>query len=335
MLYNIKIISVSVGILLAIYVIVQMFVPTYIGSDPIEVEIPEGVSFRDAMEILQDKNLIRDKNIFILLGRLTSMDRKIRAGYYAFWGYMSPYQVYKRFSEGRIIEFEVTINEGDSLNEIRQKLASKGIVSSEVFDSIARDRNFLMSLNIDSPSLEGYIYPDTYKFPKGARASTVIKVMVGRLRQQYTEEMQKRMAEMGWTENQVLTLASIIEREAVVDRERRIISGVYHNRLKAGMPLQADPTAIYGVKSYKEKIYKKDLLRQTSYNTYIIKGLPPGPIASPSIQSIKAALFPADVPYFYFVSRNDGTHIFSKTLAEHNQAIRSVQGGRDQSQRSS
>lgn len=326
MIYNIKIISIALTVLIVVYVLVQMFVPTYIGIDAIEVEIPEGASFRDAMNILQSKNLIRDKSIFILLGRFTGMDRKIRAGYYAFWGYMSPYQVYRRFSEGRIIEFEVMINEGDTLNEIKQKLASKKIIMPEVFDSLSRDRNFLMSLNIDSPSLEGYLYPDTYKFPKGARASTVIKVMVNRLRQHYDDEIKNRMSEIGWTENQVLTLASIIEREAVVDKERPIISGVYHNRLKAGMPLQADPTAVYGVKSYKEKIYKKDLLRQTSYNTYIIKGLPPGPIASPSIQSIRAALFPADVPYYYFVSRNDGTHIFSRTLSEHNRAIRSVQG---------
>lgn len=327
MRYNIKIIFIALTILIVVYVLMQMFVPIYIGSDAIEVEIPEGASFREAMGILKDKNLIRDKNLFILIGRISGMDRKIRAGYYAFWGYMSPYRVYKRFSEGKIIEFEVTINEGDSLIEIRQKLASKGIIQSEIFDSLTRDRNFLKSLNIVSPSLEGYLYPDTYKFPKGARASTVIKTMVGRLRQQYSDELQKKMDEIGWSENEVLTLASIIEREAVVDKERRIISGVYHNRLRVGMPLQADPTAIYGVKSYKEKIYKKDLQRQTAYNTYIIKGLPPGPIASPSIQSIHAALFPEEVPYYYFVSKNDGTHIFSRTLKEHNLAIRSVQGG--------
>ncbi|MCX8027723.1 MAG: endolytic transglycosylase MltG [Thermodesulfovibrionales bacterium] len=327
MLYNIKIISIALSFLFVVYLLAQMFVPTNIGTDAIEVEIPEGASFREAMDILQGKNLIRDKNIFIILGRLTGMDRKIRAGYYAFWGYMSPYQVYKRFSEGRIIEFEVTINEGDSLLEIKQKLASKKIITQEIFDRLSTDKDFLKSLNIDAPSLEGYLYPDTYKFPKGAKASNVIKIMVNRLRQQYTDDLKERMREIGWNENEVLTLASIIEREAVVEKERAIISGVYHNRLKAGMPLQADPTAVYGIKSYKEKIYRKDLLRPTAYNTYIVKGLPPGPIASPSIQSIRAALYPANIPYYYFVSRNDGTHIFSKTLAEHNRAIRLVQGG--------
>ncbi len=327
MLKDLRLISLASASLFILYICVQLFIPSYTGVFPIEVEIPEGTSFRQAMDILHKHNLIRDKNIFIILGRISGMDKKIRAGYYAFWGYMSPYQVYNRFKEGRIIEYEVTINEGDSLLEIKQKLSQKKIISEVDFERLSTDRTFLSSMNIKSQSLEGYLYPDTYKFPKGAKPSTTLKTMIDRLRREYNQEIWDGLKRLGWDENQMLTLASIIEREAVTDKERPIISAVYHNRLRLGMPLQADPTAIYGIKSYKEKIYRKDLLRNTPYNTYIIKGLPPGPIASPGVQSIRAALNPARLPYLYFVSKNDGTHIFSKTLEEHNRAIRNVRQG--------
>lgn len=325
---NLKVVALLLLLVALIYVCFQLFIPTYIGDSPVEVEIPEGASFREAMEALKRHNLIRDQNLFIFIGRLSGLDKRIRAGYYAFVGYISPYQVYKRFKEGKIIEFDVTINEGDSLFEIRQKLSAKNILSESEFDRLSRDKAFMTSMNIQAPSLEGYLYPDTYRFPKGAKATTVLKTMIERLRNQYDHEILENMNRLGWTENQMLTLASIIEREAVTDEERPIISAVYHNRLNLGMPLQADPTAVYGVKSYREKIYRKDLLRNNPYNTYIIKGLPPGPIASPSIQSIRAAVKPAKVPYLYFVSRNDGTHIFSKTLKEHNRAVSQVRQGR-------
>jgi UPF0755 protein len=136
------------------------------------------------------------------------------------------------------------------------------------------------------------------------------------------------MKQMKWTENQVLTMASIVEKEAATDQERTIISGVYHNRLRKRMPLQADPTAIYGVKSSREKIRLSDLKNKTLYNTYVIKGLPPGPIASPGIKSIRAALFPANVPYLYFVSRGDRTHIFTTKNSEHVEAVSNVRSAR-------
>jgi UPF0755 protein len=140
------------------------------------------------------------------------------------------------------------------------------------------------------------------------------------------------MKELGWSENKVLVLASIIEKEAVTDEERPIISAVYQNRINKGMPLQADPTAIYGVKSSKLKITKDDLKNQTDYNTYVIKGLPPGPIASPGIKSITAALYPAKVPYLYFVSQNNGTHHFSVTWEEHSAAVKRIRAARDAAQ---
>lgn len=322
---NIKLFAAALFLLSVVYIAVQLFVPSNIGSTQVEIQIPEGATFRQAINIIYNNALIRDKNLFVMIGKMTGNDRKVRAGYYSFWGMMSPLQVYKRLISGKIIEYEVTIVEGDSLPEIGKKLASSKLISQDKFNELVTSTDLMASLEIDAPSLEGYLYPQTYKFPKGASPVSILKLMVNKLKEEYNEELQKRTEKMGWSENEVLTLASIIEREAVTDEERPIISAVYRNRIKKGMPLQADPTAVYGVKSYRSKITRNDLRKKTTYNTYVIKGLPPGPIASPGVKSIIAALYPADVPYLYFVSQRDGTHFFSKTMAEHSAAIRRIQ----------
>lgn len=322
--HNFNIVIAALLILPLVYISMQLFVPSDLGHMQLEVEIPEGATYKQAINILYKNNLLRDKNIFIVLGKLTGLDRKIRYGYYPFWGTMSPFQVFKRLIEGKIIEYDVTVVEGDSLLEIGKKLAENKIMPVDVFDRLTRDSGFLKTLNVDAPSMEGYIFPQTYRIPKGLNAKSVLKGMVSMLRKEYTDDMLKRMKQMGWDENQVLTLASIIEKEAVVDSERSIISAVYHNRIDKGMPLQADPTSIYGVKSSKYKITRNDLKKKTDYNTYVIKGLPPGPIACPGIKSIIAALYPAKVSYLYFVSENNGTHYFSRTLSEHMAAIRRI-----------
>ncbi len=243
---------------------------------------------------------------------------------------MSPIQVLRKLKSGRIIEYEITIFEGDSLLEIGKKFAYNKIMPQEVFNSLAKDKGFLHSLNIDAPSIEGYLFPQTYKFAKGAKPTAVLKLMVNKMRDEFNNELKERAEEIGWSENQVLTLASIIEREAKTDEERPLISAVYHNTIKKGMPLQADPTAIYGIKSNRHKITRNDLKKKTDYNTYVIKGLPLGSIASPGIKSIQAALYPAKVPYLYFVSKNDGTHHFSKILSEHNAAIKRIMAMKNQ-----
>ncbi len=307
-----------------VYILIQLFVPVYDSATPIEVEIPQGASYKDAINILADNKLIRDKFLFLALGKVTGVDRRMRAGYYNFWSRISPFDVFQQIKKGKIIEYEITIVEGDSLLEIGEKLEAKKFVTAEAFNNLAHDKAMLASLNISSPSLEGYLFPETYKLPKGARPADIVRLMVGKLRESYTDEIRTHIQKDGWTENEVLTLASIIEKEAETDEERPVISAVYRNRLHIGMPLQADPTAIYGVKSSKVKIVSSDLRNKTPYNTYIINGLPPGPIASPGLKSIRAALFPAKVSYIYFVSRGDGTHIFTSSLSEHNNAVRHV-----------
>ncbi|MEW6675539.1 MAG: endolytic transglycosylase MltG [Nitrospirota bacterium] len=319
---NIIFILAGMVLLCGIYVAVELLIPLPVGSKNIEIEIPRGATFRQAVEILSKERLTRDKNLFLFIGRISGLDRKIRAGFYSIYGSMSPFDIFKMLKMGQIIEYEITIVEGDSLREIAEKLSEKGIINTEDFIQLSADKDFLFLFNIDAPTFEGYLFPDTYKIPKGMNPADAIGMMINKMREK-TGELMSKTSELRLTERGILTLASIIEKEAITDEERPLISAVYHNRLKKGIPLQADPTCIYGIKSFKEKITMADLQRKTPYNTYIIKGLPPGPIASPSIKSIIAALYPANVPYIYFVSNNDGTHSFSITPEEHLSAVKS------------
>jgi UPF0755 protein len=305
-----------------LYAAFQLFSPLPIGNKNIEIEIPKGATFRQAAEIFKGEHIIRNKTFFLAVGRLTGTDRKIRAGYYSIYKSMNLLDLFRILRKGQIIEYEVTVVEGDSLREISDKLADKDIVSKDDFMELATDKDYLSSYDIDAPSLEGYLFPDTYRIPKGMDADDVIGMMINTMREQFSGKLMARAEELGLSEKTVLTLASIIEKEAVTDEDRPLISAVYQNRIKKKMLLQADPTSIYGVKSSKEKITHEDLKRKTAYNTYVIKGLPPGPIASPGLKSITAALYPAKVPYLYFVSNNDGTHHFSVSAEEHFAAVR-------------
>ncbi len=319
---NLFIILSSVLLMFFSYVAFELYVPAQTGGKSIEIEIPRGATFRQAAVILHEQKLIRDKNIFLLLGKLTGADRKIRAGFYSLWSNMNPLEIFKIIRRGQIIEYEIKVLEGDSLLEISEQFEKSGIITKEDFLALAKDPDFLSAYDVEAQSLEGYIFPDTYRIPKGMPPDAALGGMIDKMREIFSSDLLIRMEETGMTENEVLTLASIIEKEAVIDTERPLISAVYHNRLRKKMQLQADPTAIYGIKTSREKITRNDLLRKTPYNTYQIKGLPPGPIASPGLKSITAALYPADVPYLYFVSLDDRTHQFSTTDKEHVEAVK-------------
>ena len=309
-------------LLLLLYAAAELFLPVGQGGRNLEIEIPKGTTFRQAVELLQGRNLIRDRRIFLIMGRLTATDRKIRAGFYSLWSGMSPFELLTILLKGKIVEYEVKILEGDSLLEIADAFAKTGIIAPVEFMQLTQDPDLLAYHDISAPSVEGYIFPDTYTIPKGMNAEDALNTMITRMREKYTDKLAARAQELGMTKNQVLTLASIIEKEAVIDSERSVISAVYHNRLRKNMQLQADPTAIYGVKSSKERITLNDLKRKTAYNTYAIKGLPPGPIASPGLKSIVAALYPANVSYLYFVSQDDRSHRFAETEKEHAENVR-------------
>lgn len=285
-----------------------------------EVRIPEGVTYTQGINILRKEGIIKNKYIFLLLGRITMTDRKLRAGYYNLNVSMSPWSVFNRLRKGMIVQYTITVPNGSILANIRLKFKNTGLIDDDSWQ-LVYDRDFLDSLDIDAPSLEGYIYPDTYNFAKGTEPKNIFRIIVHRLREKFNQFLKDRAEELGMSEKEVLTLASIIENEALFNREKPIISAVYHNRLKKKMRLQADPTVTYGTKRRGKRIRWRDLRKATPYNTYVINGLPPGPISSPGIKSIKAALQPADVDYMYFVSKNDGTHHFSRTGEEHEKAV--------------
>jgi len=291
------------------------------------VNIPAGTGFQEISRILEENGIVRDRRSFYLLGRLEEAIPRVKAGEYEFHTRMTPGAVLAKLVRGEVIQYPITIPEGFNVFQVGEVLEQAKVCGKKFFLEKTRDRAFIASLGLEGENLEGYLFPDTYNFPKGFGEEQVIQQMVSRFKTVYTS-LAARAEHLGLNSKEVVILASMIEKEAKDDRERRLISAVFHNRLHRGMALQSDPTAIYGVKRGKaasERITKKDLERRTPYNTYHVSGLPKGPIANPGLKSLQAALYPADVNYLYFVSKNDGTHYFSRTLEEHNRAVNKYQ----------
>jgi UPF0755 protein len=223
---------------------------------------------------------------------------------------------------GEIKIHEVIIREDLSLREIAAILDKEKLINKEDFFELASDEDFLESLNIKADSIEGYLFPETYFLDRSMSTRQIMKIMVSQFWKKVTPEMIKRAGELGFNTHQFVTFASIIGKESGDDAEKPVISAVFRNRLKKRMPLQSDPTAVYDLENFEGKILRSHLKRKSLYNTYIIRGLPPGPIANPGLTSLKAVLYPASVNYLYFVSKKDGTHFFSSSLNEHNLAIK-------------
>ena len=285
------------------------------------IDIPDGASFRQVAALLKREGVIASQWAFLLLGKLTAADRKILAGEYALHSGMRPPDILADMQNGRVVLHSVTIPEGLTAVQIADLLEQKGLAEKGEFIGLVHDRNFIRSLSLETASLEGYLFPDTYRFPRGEKVRDVIQTMVAGLWRVFTPELQTRAREVNMTPHQVLTLASLIEKETSVGEERALVSSVFHNRLKRRIPLQSDPTVIYGLAAFNGNLTKRDLAVASPYNTYRVAGLPPGPIAGPGADSIRAALYPASTNYLYFVARNDGTHKFSSTLIEHNRAV--------------
>lgn len=289
------------------------------------LDIPEGATFRQVAELLQGARLLTHQWGFLLLGKLTASDRRIVAGEYALRSDMSPKELLAELRSGHVVLHPVTIPEGYTAAQIAELLDHKGILDGNEFLRLVHDRAFIRTLRLETDSLEGYLFPNTYRLAKRANSQEVIEAMVGGLRQVFTPEWQARAKDVNMSVHDVLTLASVIEKESGVEAERELVSAVFHNRLRRRIPLQSDPTVIYGIPNFNGNLTKKDLADANPYNTYRITGLPPGPIANPGAEAIRAALYPVPTSYLYFVSRNDGTHQFSSTLAEHNRAVEQYQ----------
>lgn len=289
------------------------------------VVISEGATFLQAAALLEREELIRSRSAFVRIGKSQEAHRKIQPGEYEFNGAMPPADILAKLLAGRVLLHTVTIPEGYTITQIADVIDGQAITSREEFLRLASDKSFIKTLGISAETVEGYLFPDTYRFARMTPAKEVIRTMVDQLGRVMTEEWQARAKEMNLTVHQVLTLASVIEKETGSGDERPQISSVFHNRLRKRIPLQSDPTVIYGLPNFDGNLHKKDLSHPSPYNTYRWSGLPPGPIASPGADSIQAALYPVTSKYLYFVSRNDGTHHFSATLGEHNRAVEKYQ----------
>lgn len=285
------------------------------------VYIPKGTGFMEIVDILDQAGLVRNKTLFVLLVLVKGTAGSIKAGEYELATSMSPYEITGKLYRGEIKIHQVTIPEDFTLKQISDRLVAEKLVSEENFLNVTTDPIFLASLNINARSAEGYLYPDTYKFTRNMGAREIVRIMVNRFREKVTPEMIRRAKKLGMTTTEFVTLASLIGKETGYEEEKYKISAVFHNRLKRGMRLQSDPTTVYRFDAYRSVVKRKDLNNDTPYNTYKIRGLPPGPIANPGIESLQAALYPASGHHLYFVSKNDGTHIFSPNLAAHTQAV--------------
>ena len=291
----------------------------------VTLDIPANVSFNAVARQLQEAGVIADTFRFKLLSRLMGADKQLKAGEYQLSPAMTPPEVLHALVQGDVVLHRLTIPEGFTIHEIAAELQRTGLGDADAFTAQAFDPQVVKDLGFQADTLEGYLFPDTYFFPKGVTVKTIITRMVRQFQAQFSEQWRRRAEELGLSVHQVVTLASIIEKETGDSAERPMISSVFHNRLKKRMRLESDPTVIYGVDDFDGNITRRHLSAETRYNTYVIRGLPPGPIANPGRLSIEAALYPADTEYIFFVSKKDGTHYFSKTIDEHNQAIRKYQ----------
>lgn len=296
--------------------------PSGIGQDKKIIEISPGQRFSAVSDTLRQAGLIGNSLKFKFLARFRGYDKKIRAGEYQLSSPMSPKDILEIITSGRVYLHKLTIPEGYDMRQIAAEIANAGFVAEEEFIKAAKDEAFIRQQGIDASSLEGYLFPDTYYFPKGVKVQTILSAMLRRYNSVFRNEWKQRAKELGFSPHQTLTLASIIEKETGLASERPMVSSVFHNRLKRVMRLESDPTVGYGVENFNGHITRKDLERVTPYNTYKIQGLPPGPIASPGAKAIEAALYPADTAFLYFVAKGDSSHQFSTTYPEHQQAVR-------------
>ena len=281
------------------------------------VTVPPGASMRVAAESLAKADVIGSATMFRAYAKFRKSDRGIKAGTYlirrdASWG-----AVLAALREGRGLVTTVLIPEGWTLAQIEPLLASKLGVDPDSVRAAVTDTALLHRLDIPTANVEGYLFPDTYHFPPGTSARAAVAAMIRRFEQRWKPEWSARLDTMAVSRHDLLTMASIVEREAKKAEERPVIASVYWNRLRRGMLLQADPTVQYALPQYQSRLLNRHLAVKSPYNTYINKGLPPGPIGAPGVASIEASIYPADVPYLYFVAWPDGHHEFRVRLEEH------------------
>lgn len=328
---NLLYISIFLILLLVTLAASYLTVSNYIHTTPsvtedIRIEIAKGSGLSGISQKLMESGAIANDTLFILYVMKEGWQDKLKAGEYKFEKGSTMAGVVRKIVNGDVELNKVTIPEGLTAREIARLLDEKGVVTeSEFLEETQNETLVKKLLGPDVTSLEGYLFPETYSYSGSLKAGELIELMVERFKAVY-EPLSEQRKGVNLTDNEILTLASIVEKETGASFERPLISAVFQNRIKIGMKLDSDPTVIYGMgENYKGNLSRADLKRYSDYNTYVIKGLPPGPIANPGKDSILAVLNPADVKYLYFVSKGDGTHHFSNSFREHQNAVNKYQ----------
>jgi UPF0755 protein len=301
-----------------------LLTPAKTGDQDRIVLVQEGSSLREVARKLETDGLTTNRHLFVISARLLGCGRTLKAGEYRLNPGMPPLQILKILDKGRAITHAVTIPEGYTRRQIAEVLAARGLADKNKFLTLTGSPETAAHWGLSAPSLEGYLYPDTYYLGRGLSPAAIVEIMVKRFKEVF-QSFRERARQVGMPVEKIIILASIVEKETGRARERPLIASVFLNRLRKGIRLESDPTVIYGLKEFNGNLTRRHLDQPTPYNTYLIRGLPPGPIANPGRESIKAVLYPARTHYLYFVSKNDGSHHFSRTLSEHNRAVRRYQ----------
>jgi len=286
------------------------------------VEFAKGQSLKKFASLLETRKIITSAGLFVLYARLRGDDGRVKAGFYQFNDAMTPAVILHHMVAGDVYEMRFAVPEGYSIYQIAELLAGRRLFGKEAFLRACFSRPLLRELGINGKSVEGYLYPSTYFIKPNMTVGDLIRLMAGQFDKIYFGELADHTNGSRLSTREIITLASIIEKEAVKPEEKPLIASVFYNRLARRMPLQSDPTSVYGIRAFAGNISKHDVSHATPYNTYRISGLPPGPIGNPGSGAIEAALKPAATGYLYFVAKRDGTHYFSSTLEEHNAAVR-------------
>ena len=309
---------------LAAWLAIALFVPYRdYPAESIFVDIPRGTSARGVARLLASRGVVRSVVAFELLSRWRS-GATLQAGEYRFERPMTALEVHRQIAEGRIFVQTILIPEGLTMLDLASLLEQQGLVRRGAFPAAAREASLVADLAPNAKTLEGFLFPATYQFPRRVEPAEVAAAMVRRFREVWASLPEEGRNPHGLSAAEVVTLASLVEKETGLDEERPLVAGVFYNRLRRGLALQCDPTVIYALRlanRYRGTLTTRALAFNSPYNTYRRRGLPPGPIASPGTASLRAALYPPKTDYFYFVSNLQGGHFFAKTLAEHNKNV--------------
>lgn len=322
---------ISAALLLFLFITwfsLEFYRPMKTPPNTVVFEVEKGQTAKEIALNLKKNGIIKKTWPFLVGYRVFFSAQSLKAGEYAIAIPDSPKNILQVLSEGSVYLHSITIPEGLIIQEIAGLLDSAGFAAKQDFLQDVAETSLISSLDKDAPNLEGYLFPETYRFAKGIPSEEIVAAMVFQFTKVFAQEWIERAAELGMSIRDIVTLASLIEKETSLREEKKIVSAVFHNRLKIGMKLDCDPTIIYVLKlegRFKDRLRTRDLKYDFPFNTYLYAGLPPGPIANPGRDSLEAALYPADEKFLYFVSKNDGSHHFSRTFREHQNAVNKYQ----------